>query len=230
MKNVILLVLGLFVFQAHAQEEPTNDSIPYEFNRQAFIYEMALAYNDPLIARMAVYNLISYNPGNSALLDTLSLMYFENNQIASAALTAQDAASFNPNDFFAVELAAIAFERLGVVDKAITFYEKLYTHNFDINTLYKLSFLQMQKKNFIESKANATSIVDDPKSKELFLLFPETEKKNQEITLQGATYRLLAMIENGQNNKDAAIAMYKKALETNPNFKIAKEELAELSK
>lgn len=230
MKYILLLAASFTFLTTQAQDETqAQDSIPFEFNRQAYIYELAKAYNDPAVARMAIYNLLSYNPKNSSLLDTLSLMYFESNQMASAALTAQDAVTINPNDLFATELAAITFERLGVFKKAITFYEKLYTSNFDINTLYKLAFLQMQVKNYIEADANVQSIIEDPKSIQEELIFPLEDNKSQNISLKASAYRLSALIALSQDKTEDAKAMYKKALELSPDFELVQKELAELN-
>ncbi|MFY0598678.1 MAG: hypothetical protein JXR03_03330 [Cyclobacteriaceae bacterium] len=232
MKYILILIAGLTIFTAQAQDEAqqAQDSIPYEFNRQAYIYQLAKGYNDPVIARMALYNLLSYNTANTNLLDTLALMYFDYNQMASAALTAQDAATINENDLFATEIAAVAFERLGVYPKAIPFYEKLYTSSLDINTLYKLAFLQMQSKNFVEASTNADGIIESTKSDEFKLLFPKNDKENQEVSLKAAAYRLKGLIEESQGNISLAKDFYQKALDMEPEFQLVKDELAALNK
>lgn len=232
MKNLFLLIVGLVMFtaQSQAQEQTqAQDTIPFELRRLAYIYDMAKSYNDPAVAKMAIYNLLSYNPQNTSLLDTLALMYFDYNQIASAALTAQDAAKINPNDLFAVELAAVCFERLGVLPKAISFYERLYTEDFDINTLYKIAFMQMQSNNFVESKTNADIILENPKSDEINLRFPKTDKETQDISMKAATYRLKGLIEEAQGNTAAAKGFYQKAIDMEPDFMIVKEELKEIN-
>lgn len=228
MKNFILILMCLFAIGANGQEEQAQDSIPYEFNRQAYIFEMAKAYNDPIVARMALYNLLSYNPGNTTLMDTLAMMYLDYNKMASAALVAQDAAGINKNDLFAVEIAAVAFERLGVLSKAIPFYETLYTNNFDIGVLYKVAFMQMQVKNYVESTTNADIIIENTESDKIKLVFPIDDKETQEVSMKAAAYRLKGLIEEDQGNTSLARDYYQKALDMEPDFKLVKEEIATL--
>lgn len=231
MKYILTLIAIITLCSAHAQEQAAaNDSIPFEFNRQAYIYNLAKSYNDPVVARMAIYNLLSYNPQNPALLDSLALLYYEYNQFASAALTAQDAAALDPEDMFAVEIAAICFERLGALPKAITFYEKLYTTTFDMSTLYKVGFLQMDAKRYIEADTNADIIIEDPKSKTLTLLFPKDNKQNQEVSLVAGGYRLKGMIAEAQGDKVKAKEYFNKGLAIAPDFDLLKKQIAELEK
>lgn len=231
MKYILTLTALLFLCAAQAQDSTSaNDSIPFEFSRQAYIYQLAKDYNDPAVARMAIYNLLSYNPQNSALLDSLALLYYEYNQIASAALTAQDAAAIDPKDMFAVELAAICFEKLGALPKAISFYETLYTNTFDMTMLYKVGFLQMDAKRYIEANTNADIIIEDPKSKTLTLIFPKDDKTNQEVSLVAGAYRLKGMIAAAQGDKAQAKEFYNKALSQAPEFDVLRKQIAELDK
>ena len=231
MKNLFTIIAILLFTTTQAQDNAAaNDSIPFEFSRQAYIYQLAKDYNDPAVARMAIYNLLSYNPQNPALLDSLALLYYEYNQFASAALSAQDAATLDPEDMFAVELAAICFERLGALPKAITFYEKLYTKSFDMSMLYKVGFLQMDAKRYIEADTNADIIIEDPKSKILTLIFPMDNKQNQEVSLLAGGYRLKGMIAAAQGDKVKAKEYFNKGIAIAPDFEVLKKQIAEMEK
>ena len=91
MKKIFLLLAVLSVGYANgqSQEIAKGDSIPWELRKQSFIYNSAKLFNDPLVARMALYNLLAENPANPALYDSLALSYLQYNQSASAALVAQ---------------------------------------------------------------------------------------------------------------------------------------------
>ena len=84
-----------------------------EYKRQKFIYRQALAFNDPDAAKMALYNMIALKPGNIGALDSLSLLYFEQQNWVSAGLVALEAKKLNPNNLLAMEIAATSFENLG---------------------------------------------------------------------------------------------------------------------
>ncbi|WP_258105055.1 tetratricopeptide repeat protein [Marinoscillum sp. MHG1-6] len=230
-KYYAFIVVVLLAFGLRAQEAmQEQDSVPFEFSRLAYMYQMAKDYNDPAMARMALYNLISYSPGNTSLLDSLALWYYDYNQMASAALIAQDVVEIDPKDKFAVEIAALSFERLSVLPKAIYYYEKLYLHNNDLGTLYKLAFLQKNAKRYDESNVNVDVIIENPKAAEVMLIFPKTQKEQQEVPLTTCAYRLKGMIQQDQGNVDKAKEYYKKALELTPDFQVLKDELAELDK
>ncbi len=230
MKYLLLVIAGLMMITTKAQEaDQQQDSIPFEFSRQAYIYEMAKNFGDPTMARMAIYNLLSFNPGNTALLDTLAVLYIDDNDLASAALTAQESATLNPKDMFAVEIAAACFERIGATAKAIEFYERLYTSNFDINTVYKMGFLQMQIKRYIEASTNADIIIEDPKSDKLKLVFQKSDTETQQISLKVCAYRLKGMIEENQGNISMAKEYYQKGLDMEPDFAVLKDQLAALA-
>ncbi len=234
MKYLLTLAIVFVGYMASAQngtQKAKQDSIPWELRKNAFIYGIAKNYNDPSVARMALYNLIAENPGNPALYDTLALWYYEYNQLASAALVATDAMRIDPNDLFAAEVAALSFEGLGVKNRAVENYEKMYLANNDLGTLYKIAFLQMDIKRYGEAINNAQVIIDSPKSDQQKLIFPKDEKNNtQQIPLKVAAIRLKGMIEEDRGNTALAKDLYQKALDMQPDFAVLKQQLADLNK
>lgn len=230
MKYFLSLIVMLMMFSGNAQQKPANDTIPFEMRKQAYIYSLGKKYNDPSISKMALYNLIALNPGSSALLDSLSLLYFDYQQYASAALTAQDALKINPNDLFATELAAVSFDNLGAKQRAINNYEKLYLANNDLGVLYKVAFLQFESKNYEEALTNADIIINSSKSDEMNLIFPKGENSSQEISLKASTVRVKGMIEADRGNSSMAKQYFQKALEMEPDFYLLKQQIAELDK
>lgn len=226
-----LIVCGMgFSSFAQSQEMVPGDSIPWELRKQSFIYNSAKLYNDPLVARMALYNLISENPGNVALYDSLALLYYQYNQNASAALVAQQALQINPNDLFATEIAANGFDKLGVKDKAITYFETLYLNNNDINTLYKVAFLQYEAQRYGEANTSLDIIIGDPQSKETTIVFPTTDGNGQEVPLDVSAHRVKAMIVEAQGNNEEAKALYLEVLQMYPGLQIVQQQLRELTK
>ncbi len=215
---------------AQSQEVIPGDSIPWELRKQSFIYNTALSFNDPLVARIAIYNLLAENPGNAALYDTLALSYLQYNQNISAALAAQQALRINPNDMFAVEVAAEGFDQVGAKDKALNNYEKLYLNNQDINTLYKISFLQFELQRYTEANTSLDIVIGDPTSKEITIVFPTTDRQGQQVPLDVAAHRVKAMIEQSKGNTEEAKVKYLAVLEMFPGFQVVQQQLRELTK
>ncbi|RED94408.1 hypothetical protein [Marinoscillum furvescens] len=228
MKYLLSLIVCLVAFASSAQQQVPQDSIPFELRKQAYIYSMANKYNDPAVARMALYNLIATNPGSSALLDSLALLYIDYQQYASAALVAQDAMKLNPDDIFATEVAAVAFDNLGVKTRAVANYEKLYLANNDLNTLYKVAFLQLDLKRYGQALSNADIIIESSKSEEIELIFPTQDNKGQEVSMKVAAIRLKGMIEKDRGNTALAKDLFQKALDMQPDFELLKQQIAEL--
>jgi len=225
----LLISVVAYASSAQSQEIAPGDSIPWELRKQSFIYSTANVFNDPLVARIALYNLLAENPGNVALYDSLALSYLQFNQNASAALAAQQAIRINPNDMFATEIAATALEQIGAKDRALGFYEKMYLSNQDINTLYKVSFLQYELQRYTEAETSLDIIINDETSKETQIVFPTTDRQGQEVPLTVAAYRIKAMMEEAKGNTEVAKAKYLEVLEMLPGFQVVQQQLRELT-
>lgn len=231
MKHIFLLVtvLGIFSVSAQDQEErAAADSIPFELRRQAYIYELGKKYNDPIIARMALYNILSVNPNSTPIMDSLAVLYLDYQQYASAALIAQDAMRVNPNDMFATEIAAVSFDNLGVKSRAIENYEKLYLENNDLGILYRIAFLQYETKQFNQALTNVDDMISAKEAETLKLIFQKTQNENQEISLKASAVRLKGMIAEAQGDKARAKELYQEALGLEPDFAVVAQQLKKL--
>ena len=233
MKKIALLIISIsfsLLSLGQSQEMVEGDSVPWELRKQSFIYSSAKLFSDPLVAKMALYNLISENPGNPTLYDSLAMIYIQYNQNASAALVAQQSLSINPNNTFATEIAATAFDNLGVKDKSVNFFEKLYLSSNDLNTLYKISFLQFELKRFGEANSSLDIIIGDPESDNRYIGFPTTDGNGQDVSLKVAAHRVKAMIEEEKGNRDEAMTAYLEVLKMHPDFQIVQQQITELRK
>lgn len=226
---LVLVCLG-FGAIAQSQEVAEGDSIAWEFRKQAFIYSSAKAFGDPDVAKMALYNLISENPSNPALYDSLALIYLQYNKYASAALSAQQSLLINANNRFATEIAASAFESLGVKDKALPYYETLYLDNNDLNMLYKIAFLQMELERFAEAITSTDIIMSKAESESILIRFPTQDGAGQDVPLKVAAHRVKAMVEESRGNVDEAKRLYLATLEMFPGFQVVQQQLQNVGK
>ncbi|MEP5612765.1 MAG: hypothetical protein ABJP45_10975 [Cyclobacteriaceae bacterium] len=230
----IFFALCLFfagqVVLAQSAEVVQGDSIPWEIRKQSFIYNSANLFNDPQVAKMALYNLIAENPGNPALYDSLALIYLRFNQVASAALVSQQSLKINKNNLFATEIAASAFDNLGVKDRAIPYYETLYLAKNDLNVLYKIAFLQLELERHGEAMTSVDIIMNDESSKTQIIVFPTEDNQGQEVPLNVAAHRIKAMIEEAKGNEDEAKRLYLTTLEMYPGFQVVQGQLQQLNK
>ncbi|MEM9896155.1 MAG: hypothetical protein AAF789_07270 [Bacteroidota bacterium] len=228
---VLWLLVGLVVgASSQSREVVEGDSIPWELRKQSFIYNSAIMFNDPIVARMALYNLLAENPGNVALYDSLALSYLQYQKNASAALVAQQAVQINPKDQFALEIAATSFDQLGVKDRALSFYEKLQLLNDDLNTLYKIAFLQLELDRYSEAATSVDIIKENPGSETLSIGFPKTDKSYQDVPLRAAAHRIKAMIAQDKGETEEAKKLFLETLEMSPGFELVQIQLRELTK
>jgi len=198
--------------------------------KKIYIYNASKQYNDPVITRMAIYSLLSENPNNLALRDSLALMYYEQQQFASAALVAKENVQVAPDNLFSTEIAARSFDRLGVKNRALNYYEKLYLNDSDnISHLYRMAFLQHDLKLHEEAMSSTDLLMEHKLAGEATLVFPTEDQKGQEISMELAAMRLKGMIEASKGNTDKAKEYYKQILEKKPDFQIVKQQLDDLS-
>ncbi len=228
MKRLLFIATIFISFNSFSQNaDQPYDSVPAQFERQYFVYQVANKYNDAAVAKAALYQMLAMNPTNTALLDTLALMYYEFQQYTSAALVSQDAASINPDDALANEIAALSFDNLGLKDRAVKYYERMYLQTTDVGVLYRMAFLQFELKRFNEATASVDGLIDSEDTKNQKVYFPKEDKTQQEISLLAGAYRLKGMIEKELGNVENAKANFNKALEISPDFEIVKKQLAE---
>jgi tetratricopeptide (TPR) repeat protein len=232
MKKIVIaiLILGSLPCLTFAQDNIERDTlIPAEVQRQIFVYGVAKKYNDNLIQLSTLYNLLAYNPNNSAILDSIALVYFDAQNYISAALVSADAITLNPKDELAAEIAALSFEQIGASERALKYYETLYLLRNDIMILYQISFLQYRLKRFNEAMTSSDIIIANDETNEGKIRFPKEDETELEVSLKTAAKRLKAMVYEAQGNVDEAIKFYKEILLISPDFDLVKKQLQDLN-
>lgn len=231
LKRILIIgFLGIAGLNGFTQENAQTDTVPpLELQRQVFIYGMATKYGDQQMAKTALYNILSITPQNIGILDSLALMYYQDQNYASAALVSQDVVNINPDDQLATEIAAVSFENLGVKERAVGFYEKLYLLNNNLGILYQAAYLQYDLKRFAEAVNNVNLLLEHPNAGTENLTIMANQFSTQQIPMIAGVLRLKGMIEIEQGDTDAARQSFTKALELAPSFKLVEQQLKELN-
>ena len=233
MKRIFLIFSMLSLFSSiygQSQYKVSGDSIPWEIRKQSYIYNLATQFSDFYVAKMALYNLISESPTNLKLYDSLSFIYYQYGQYASSALVSQRSLAIKPDNVFALEIAASSFENLGVKDKSVDYYERLYLAGNDMNVLYKIAFLQYELARYNESKASISVIKRVEDNEDFGVYFPSQDKKGQRVSLKIAALRIEAMIEESMGNELLAKQKYLDILKMSPGLEIIQKQLYDLNK
>jgi tetratricopeptide (TPR) repeat protein len=221
--GAILLVLSSFS-DTFAQR---IDSVKYRDN--LLVYSRAMKYNDMEVAKSALYNLIVMNPRSDSLLLSLSYLYFEHQNFISSILVAQDVLRLNPNNEAALELSAVSFENIGAMERALETYEAIYLKRNDINSLYKMAFLQYDINKLNEAKTTAEILLERKEMDEATLIFNTDGQQQQEIPMKASIYNLLGMISQKEGNKNEAKDFFNKAIAAAPDFAIPKKNLQDMA-
>jgi tetratricopeptide (TPR) repeat protein len=223
-----LLILLLFIatsWSASAQDVKESET----YQQQKSVYLLGSKYADVNIARNAIYNLMALDPSDASLLDSLAFMYFDYQIYTSCLLVCIDIIKRNPDHLPALEMSGVAYESLGLKDKALIAHESIYLRNSSVLTLYKMAILQLELDRLGESMTNVGILIEKDETKEAKASI-NSPTGPQQISLLAAVYNLKGLIESSQENKEAARTSFQEALALEPDFVTAKNNLEDLDK
>jgi tetratricopeptide (TPR) repeat protein len=239
MRNILVLVFAVGLFpaigqslnQKRQQAKPPETAAPAKKQLSAAAqhylakYATASRWNDPDVARSALYDLIIEDPSSDSLIATLGYYYFENQKYASALLVAQDLLARDAKNPAYLELAAVSAQELGVQERALQHFESLYLVNNSIGTLYQIAFLQYNLKRYTESLASANILIAKPESNTTNVVFNDAQGKQKEYPMKVAVTNLKGLIALDQGDKATAKKHFNEALALAADFVPAKENL-----
>lgn len=237
-RQTLLLILAIFLGGINAKAQEKNqesgsakapDKSPIYWLYDAH-YRMAVQYNDYMEAKSALYNLILLEPQNDSLRFNLAYLYFDAGKFPSTIMACRDILAISPNNLGALELSGAAYENLGLKDKALADYEKLYMASSDVNTLYKMAFLQYDLKKFNESSVNVDILLENEKLSEAKIVFPIDKNNTKEYPMKVAVLNLKGLVNKELGNIDIAKKAFEDALVIAPDFEQAKTNLVDLNK
>lgn len=224
--GLVMVMAVAFKNVAMAQNNEVQKTQLYKHYQMKYVFGMK--YNDSDVAKNALYSMIAMDPNDDSLKMVLCYYYFEQNQFASSLFVSADLLSRRPGNIDALRINAMSFENMGVRDKAIEAYESLYLKTNDIGVLYQVSLLQFEVARYEECKTNLDIIIKNPQAKTMKLNFAKDEKEQQEVSLEAACYNMKGMLAKQQGNKEEAKIQLQKALEVEPEFALASQNLDEL--
>ena len=226
---MILAILSLSVSsELKAQNNDVKNTQLYKLFQMKYVF--GRKYNDSNVAKDALYSMIAMDPNDDSLKMVLCYYYFEQNQYASSLFVSLDLLSRHPDNEDAMKINAMSYENMGVRDKAIEVYESLYLKTNEVNVLYQAAMLQFELERYNECTASLDIVLKDPQSKALKLNFAKTETEQQEVSLAAAAYNMKGMLEKRQGNKTEAKSLFEKAIELEPEFVLAAQNLKDLGK
>ncbi len=193
-------------------------------NQDQAAYQLAMRYNDFQAAKDKLYSLIVRNPEDLRYPELLGSLYFDNGMSTSAALVALDILQVNDKSIGSLEIAAFSLEQLGALDRALPHFERLFLLTGDNFSLYKSGFIQYSLKKYQEAMNSTNMLIKNAKADEK-IGFPISQTETQEVGMKAAALNLKGMIFLDQGSKAEAKAAFEEAIQLDPNFSLAKENL-----
>ena len=220
----VILILGI-ASGIYAQNAVKSSE---DYQRNLRVYARSMKYNDAEAATNALYNLVVMQPRNDTLLISLARLYFDAQKFIPSILVANDVLSINPDNIAALEISAIAKENIGATEKALEDFESLYLKTEDLNTLYKIGFLQYELQKFTEAATTSDILLAKDTVKQIQLYFPKEDQSQQEVSMEASLYNLKGLINKEKGEKEKAEENFEKALELEPDFFLAQKNMEAL--
>lgn len=221
---------------AQAQQQPAVQTPPQDTTQRIDIltqhffrkYSVAVQWGDEQVAKDALYDLIIRNPASDSLIYSLAVMYYQDQKFTSSLLVGMELLKRNPKDPGYLELSAASAESLGVIDRALQYYESLYLITNSTYTLYKIAFHQFDLKRYAESLTNADILLTKTDLETIKVTFNDAQGKPKEYPMKVAIVNLRGLIKQETGDNVAAKKIFTEALTIAPDFVAAKENLTKL--
>lgn len=208
-----------------SKKESVSNSLLEHYVRKRAV---AARWNDFDIVRDAMYDMIIEDPANDSLIAQLAYLYFDNQKFPSTVLVCQDLLTRNPRNVQALEMAAISYENLSLLDRSLQSYESLFLLTGNTTSLYKMAFLQFELKKYSESLTNVDIMLGKPDVDTMKVQFNDKENKPKEYAVRIALLNLKGMVYKDQGDKVNARKYFEEALKLAPDFTPAKQGLDSL--
>lgn len=230
MKKIKFLVLAItMVFASQGVMAQDSTYISNEYAKAIATLRKAEQYNDVLVQKQALTDILVLNPIDSAAMRMLAELYYNTSQFASSALVGLDFLQKYNNNGIALEIVALSYENLRLYDKAVEYYEKLWLKTEDVNVQYQMAYLQYSIERFAEAEANLVMMEGKLKDEDKIAL-AKSDGTAQEVSFKAAIYNLRGLMAVEQGKNEEAKGFFGQALALSPDFELAKNSLDALNK
>lgn len=230
MKKLKFLVLAItLMFGSLSMMAQDSTYISNEYAKAIALLRKAEQYNDVLIQKQALTDILVLNPVDSAAMRMLAELYYNTSQFSSSALVGLDFLQKYKSNEIALEIVALSYENLRLYDKAVEYYEKLWLTTENTNVQYQMAYLQYSIKRYAEANANCDLMLAKLKDEDTIEL-SKSDGSSQVVSFKAAVYNLRGLMAVEQGKGEEAKTHFAQALALNPDFELAKKSLEALNK
>ncbi len=235
MKKIILIVLLLVSTVAFGQKKKKEKAtVATQVETYKKVYIMALQNGDAAVALNSLYFIIAEEGNKSPYKDSLAFLYFDMGSFAqcervAAEIVKDNADSIeNKQKLTMLEILALSQASLGKTKAAISSFERLLSKTNEMYHAYRLAELQFNYKRIGEAFQSISLAETLSNSMQTPVRIDMGNKQIQEVKLEAAIQNLKGYIilQEYPDRKAEAIAAFTKALKIQPEFVLAKNNLA----
>lgn len=232
MKKIFCLgVVFVLAGACYAQQQPkagvtVSDSVPY----YARLYQNAMIFGDYLVAKDAMFNMLTINPTRIDYIDSLARLYYALGSMQQSLLSAKLVLEKQPDNADMNELSAICYDALGSKKEALDTYESLYKKSKSIYHLYQIAILQFTLQRWGECTASCETVLKDPAAAEKKVTIAYDQNSSQEVPMTAAIHNLRGVMYKELKEEAKAKLEFEEALKIFADFALAKSNLEIMNK
>ena len=229
--SVIVLItsLSVGVFAQKKGSSTTTSSSGFEksmFDLKKDAYEYALQNYDNGSAIVHLQDIIAL--GHTNYEDTLALVYHYSGQTVNAMVLSEKLIENKADDPVLMEIIASSRRSLGDSKTALEKYEKLYSLKQDVAYAYEIATIQYELKRMAECIQTINAIIANPASEQEKTVMNYGQGATQEISFKAAALNIAGVVYLELNKPTEAEQALNAALQLEPDFALAKNNLAVL--
>lgn len=219
-KFLFLAAFLLLTFLVEAQKNK-----PFPDTTAAWqTYRNAIAFNDLLVAKQALFHIISVQPENTSVYDSLAGIYFMMGAYQQAIMAAEKA----PVTPGLKDIRAYSYRNLGDLKTALQLFEELFAATGSPETGYQVAGLQYSLKRMGECEATLNKVLSHPDAPVKKVVITLDRGESQEVTYLAAAENLKGVMLNEMGKTELAKSCFERALASEPEFILAKNNLDSL--
>lgn len=234
MKKLLVIVFLLVSTVVFGQRKKNKNISTTELETYKKMYNMALKNKDMAVAINSLYLIVAVEGENSIYKDSLAFLYYDIGSFYQCEQVAGEIVRDNADSIeqgkklTMLEIMALSQASLGKTKEAINSFERLLKQTNEMYHAYRLAELQYSYKRIGEALQNIIRAENLTTKMQVPIRIDMGNKQIQEVNLKAAVQNLkgFILLQEYPQRKAEAIEAFKKALQIQPNFVLAKNNMA----
>lgn len=223
-----ILIGSLFLISAFGLSKAQNLTKADLASYERGVFKQAMGISDYGVATHAMYLLIQIEPNNTALKDSLCMLYFTRNAFEQSVLLGRKIIETQPDNLQVVEMTAVGEQALGLLKEALARYESLYARTGNIFHLYEQTVIQFNLKRFGEVGQALDALLKHKQIDMEVITLSVGKNQSQEVPLKAAVHNLRGVMNLELKNYDQAKVDFEESIKHAAAFALPKNNLEKL--